>query len=349
MVGDRLDDALARMALVRDEALRAIETAQSSDELEQARILHTGKRSALTQIMQVMAALQPDERKRLGAEVNRAKTEIEAALSERADAVRQAELRTQLETERLDVSLPGTLFPAGYRHPLLESVREILDILRQMGFDVAEGPEVEWERFNFDLLNVPKFHPSRDLQDTFWITDEMLLRTHTSPMQIRYMQSHRPPLRVAVPGWCYRNEAEDASHGDRFYQIEGLVVDSDISLADLKGTLTQVAQRFFGRDRRVRFRPHYFPFTEPSAEYDIECVVCRGQGCRSCGNEGWLELGGSGMVHPNVLHSGGYDPSAVSGFAFGIGIDRYTTQKYGISDLRLFREDDLRFLRQFNS
>jgi phenylalanyl-tRNA synthetase alpha chain len=217
-----------------------------------------------------------------------------------------------------------------------------------MGYSIYEGPEIEWDRYNFEMLNIPKHHPARDLQDTFYFTDEMLMRTQTSPGQIRVMQQTEPPIRVVVPGWVYRNEAEDASHGEQFDQIEGLAVDVDITMGDLKGTLTEVAHRMFGSDRRVRFRASYFPFTEPSAEFDIECVVCRGRGCRSCGNEGWLELGGSGMVHPNVLRNGGYDPDKYSGFAFGIGPMRYTTQRYGIPDLRLLTENDLRFLRQFN-
>jgi phenylalanyl-tRNA synthetase alpha chain len=295
-----------------------------------------------------MPTLQPEERKRLGAEANAAKQDVESALTHRNQEVSRAELDARLESERVDVTLPGTPFPRGYRNPLLRSVRDILDILGQMGFAVFEGYEVEWDRYNFDLLNIPKDHPARDVQDTFYITDEVVLRSQTSPAQIRLMHAHKPPVRFAVPGWCYRNEAEDASHGDRFYQIEGLVVDDDITLADLKGTLTEVAHRFFGPERRVRFRPSYFPFTEPSAEMDIECAICHGRGCRSCGGEGWLELGGSGMVHPRVLEYGGYDPEAVSGFAFGIGPDRYTMQKYSIDDLRRFREDDLRFLRQFD-
>lgn len=347
MVGE-LEDALDRMEEVRAEALHAINEALNSEDLERVRVLHTGKRSELSQVMQVMPRLAPDERKRLGAEVNAAKGDIERALTERGAELRRTEMEQRLEAERVDVTLPGTAYAVGYRHPLLQTVRDLLEILRQLGFTVYEGPEVEWERFNFDLLNVPKYHPARDAQDTFWVTDTMLLRTQTSPAQIRYMHEHQPPIRVAAPGWCYRNEAEDATHGDRFYQIEGLAVDTDITLADLKGVMTEVAQQYFGRDRRVRFRPSFFPFTEPSAELDIECGICHGTGCRSCGGEGWLELGGSGMVHPNVLRAGGYDPEAVSGFAFGIGPDRYAMQKYGIGDLRLFREDDLRFLRQFN-
>jgi len=349
VIGDRLEEARDRIEQVRAEALHAINEAQTTHQVETLRVEYTGKRSALNQVMQeVMPALELEGRKRLGADVNAAKQDIEHALMSRRDELGALELEQRLEAERIDVTLPGTDYPRGYSHPLLQSVREILTILEQMGFAVYEGYEVEWETYNFDMLNVPKYHPARDAQDTFYITNEMLLRTQTSPAQIRLMQSHDPPVRFAVPGWCYRNEAEDATHGDRFFQIEGLVVESDITMADLKGTLTEVAHRYFGADRRVRFRASYFPFTEPSAELDIECIICRGAGCRSCGGEGWLELGGSGMVHPKVLRAGGYDPDRYSGFAFGIGPDRYAMQKYGINDLRLFREDDLRFLRQFN-
>lgn len=348
MTTDQLDDALARVGGIRNEALEAIGQATSSAVLETLRVQYTGRRSALTDAMSVMKALDAEGRKRLGAEVNAVKGAIEEALAAQSDRLRRDELERQLQSERLDVTLPGTSFPRGHAHPLLRTVRQLLDILAQLGFAVYEGYEVEWERYNFDMLNVSPDHPARDIQDTFWITRNMLLRTQTSPGQIRVMQSTRPPVRVAVPGWCYRNEAEDASHGDRFYQIEGLAVDTDITLADLKGTLTEVAHRYFGPERRVRFRPSFFPFTEPSAEIDIECAICRGAGCRSCGGEGWLELGGSGMVHPRVLEAGGFDPDEVTGFAFGIGPDRYTMMKFGIPDLRLFREDDLRFLRQFN-
>ncbi len=348
MLGEHLREALDRLESVRADALHAINESLTLDELERARVLHTGKRSALTQIMEVMPVLPPQERKRLGADVNGAKADIERALSERGIELAREELVARLEAERVDVTLPGTPSVVGYRHPLLQCVRELLEILRQLGFSVYEGPEVEWERYNFDMLNTPKFHPSRDLQDTFWVSDNMVLRTQTSPTQIRYMETHAPPVRIAAPGWCFRNEAEDASHTDHFYQIEGLAVDTNITLADLKGTLTEVAQRYFGRDRRVRFRPHYFPFTEPSAEIDIECALCRGAGCRSCGNEGWLELGGSGMVHPKVLSACNYDPDELTGFAFGIGPMRYVMMKHAVPDIRLFREDDLRFLRQFN-
>jgi phenylalanyl-tRNA synthetase alpha chain len=334
---------------VREEALATIREAASTGDLESLRVRYTGKRSELSQVMQLMGQLRtPEDRKRLGAEVNAVKGEVETQLIAQAEMLHRAEQEVRLREESLDVTLPGTPITEGYRHPLLQTLRELLHILEQMGFAVYEGPEVEWEKYNFDMLNIPVYHPARDVQDTFWITDAMLLRTQTSPAQIRYMHAHEPPMRVAVPGWVYRNEAEDASHLDQFLQIEGLAVDTNITLADLKGTLTELVHRFFGADRRVRFRPSYFPFTEPSAELDVECAICRGAGCRSCGGEGWLELLGSGMVHPAVLRYGGYDPEKVSGFAFGMGPDRFNAVKYGIPDLRLSRENDLRFLRQFN-
>lgn len=348
MIGDLMGEALERVEKLRGQALEAIARAQSTAELEQIRVQYTGKKSDLTQVMQVMGKLAKDERPALGAAVNTAKQEIESALADRETELARVELEQRLEAERLDVTLPGTQYPRGYAHPVMRTMRELLDIFKQMGYSVYEGPEVEWDLYNFGLLNFPKDHPARDLQDTFYITDDILLRTQTSPAQIRIMRSQPPPLRAVVPGMVYRDEAEDASHLSEFFQIEGLAVDTDISLADLKGTLTEVLQRFFGSDRGVRFRPHYFPFTEPSAEIDIQCGLCHGAGCRSCGNEGWLELGGAGMVHPKVLLAGGYDPEEVSGFAFGIGPDRFTMMRYDVTDLRLFREDDLRFLRQLS-
>jgi phenylalanyl-tRNA synthetase alpha chain len=349
VIGDRINDALQQVDQIRRDALATIERAQSVAELEGVRIQYTGKRSALSQVMQIMGKLAPEDRKVLGAAVSTAKDAVEKALTERAEVLRARELEQRLEAERLDVTLPGTPFSLGYRHPVMNTLRELLAIFSQMGYSVHEGPEVEWDLYNFELLNFPKDHPARDLQDTFYVTEDLLLRTQTSPAQIRLMRSQPPPIRAVVPGMVYRDEAEDATHLSEFFQIEGLAVDTDITLGDLKGTLTEVVQRFFGRDRNVRFRPHYFPFTEPSAEIDVECAICKGGGCRSCGGEGWLELGGAGMVHPRVLEAGGYDPDRVSGFAFGIGPDRFTMMRYGVTDLRSFRENDLRFLRQFNS
>lgn len=349
MIEERLGEALARVERLRDEALRAVAAATSTAELEALRVRFTGRNSELRAVMRLTPTLATDtDRKTLGAAFNAANGEIEAALHAGIQNVREREMQDRLEAERLDVTLPGTAFPRGYEHPLLRVRRELVDIFRQMGYDVYEGPEVEWEELNFDLLNIPRHHPARDTQDTFWVGDNILLRTQTSPAQVRYMRAHRPPIRVVVPGPVYRNEAVDASHEDEFSQIEGLAVGRNITMADLKGTLTEVAHRFFGPERRVRFRPGYFPFTEPSAEVDVECGICSGRGCRSCGNEGWLEVLGSGMVHPFVLRAGGYDPEEVSGFAFGIGPDRFAMLKYGITDIRSFREDDLRFLRQFS-
>jgi phenylalanyl-tRNA synthetase alpha chain len=348
VVEEQLEEAVERIGQVLDEALGAVSSAESTGELEALRVRYSGKKSALQQVTAVMCDLSGEGRKRLGAALNDAKAQIMGDIANRYDALRRQELESQLQTERVDVTLPGTVFAHGYRHPLMECVRDLLGILGQMGYTIYEGPEIEWERYNFDLLNTPWWHPARDEQDTFWVREGVVLRTQTSPAQVRYMEQNPPPIRVAAPGFVYRNEAEDPSHGDMFYQIEGLAVDVDITLADLKGTLLEVCRKYFGAESVLRFRPHYFPFTEPSAEIDIQCRVCHGAGCRSCGGEGWLELGGSGMVHPTVLEAGGYDPEVVSGFAFGLGPNRYAMMKYGIPDLRMFRENDLRFLRQFN-
>lgn len=349
MIEERLGEALARVQELRDAAIRAIDAAGTTAELDAARVRYTGRNSELRQVMRVTPSLPTDaDKKTLGAAFNAATQEIEAALQAGGETLRRRELEDRLEAERVDVTLPGTVYPRGYAHPVVQVRGELIGIFRQMGYDVYEGPDVEWEELNFDLLNIPRHHPARDTQDTFWVTENILLRTQTSPAQVRYMRMHEPPIRVVVPGSVYRNEAVDASHEDEFTQIEGLAVGVNITMADLKGTLTEVARRFFGPDRRVRFRPGYFPFTEPSAELDVECGICHGRGCRSCGNEGWLEVLGSGMVHPSVLRAGGYDPERVSGFAFGMGPDRFAMLKYGITDIRLFREDDLRFLRQFS-
>lgn len=340
--------ALGRLEDLRAGAAATIGAADSTTELEEARIRYTGKKSDLTAIMRVMGGLSPEERKTLGAAANIVKSAIEGLLEERGSELRARELEDRLEQERLDVTLPGTEYVTGYRHPVMQTMRELIRIFEQMGYSVYEGPEVEWDLYNFQLLNFPPDHPSRDLQDTFYVTNDMLLRTQTSPGQLRIMKEQRPPIRSIVPGMVYRDEAEDATHLSEFFQIEGLAVDTNITLGDLKGTLTEAVQRFFGRDRQLRFRPHYFPFTEPSAEIDISCFACGGAGCRSCGGEGWLELGGAGMVHPVVLENGGIDPNVYSGFAFGIGPDRFTMMRGHITDVRLLRHGDLRFLRQFN-
>jgi phenylalanyl-tRNA synthetase alpha chain len=329
-------------------ALSAIKTATTTAELEAVRIQYLGRKGELATVLATLRQLPAEERPRIGNAVNTAKRTIEAQLEAREAELRAKELALRLAAERIDVTLPGTPYNTGYRHPLLCALAEIVDIFVRMGYEVVEGPEVEWDEYNFTKLNIPPDHPARDMFDTFYLSTDMLLRTHTSPAQARIMEERRPPIRVIVPGRVYRNEAEDATHGAQFLQVEGLVVDQHITLADLKGTLHAVARAYFGPDRTVRFRPSYFPFTEPSAEVDVDCALCHGNGCRSCGFKGWLELLGCGMVHPNVLRFAGYDPGVYSGFAFGIGPDRFAMMKYGITDLRLFRENDLRFLGQFS-
>ena len=253
----------------------------------------------------------------------------------------------RLESETIDVTMPGRIRPSGAVHPLTQGIREVAQIFEQMGFSVVEGPEIETDFYNFEALNTPRFHPARDVQDTFYISDFVLLRTQTSPMQVRQMERQDPPVRVVVPGKVYRRDQMDATHSPVFHQIEGLLVDRDVTFADLAGTLTQFARSFYGKDRRVRFRPHYFPFTEPSAEMDVSCALCGGEGCRVCKYEGWIEILGSGMVHPNVLRAVGYDPDELTGFAFGMGVERIVMLKYGFDDVRLLFENDLRFLAQF--
>ena len=333
---------------IQDQATQAIAAAQSVDDVESVRIRFLGRKGGLTGVLSGMGKLSADERPVVGGAANHAKRAIEAALETRMTALESAALERQLQTESLDVTLPGRPYRTGFRHPLLATLQEAVDIFVRMGYDVVEGREVEWDEYNFTKLNIPPDHPARDMWDTLYLSSTMVLRTHTSPAQARVMEQKEPPIRVIVPGRCYRNEAEDATHGLQFLQVEGLVVDTNITFSDLKGTLHEFCRAYFGPERQVRFRPSYFPFTEPSAEVDISCTVCNGSKCRSCGFTGWLELLGSGMVHPNVLRAVGYDPEVYTGFAFGMGQDRLAIQKYEITDLRIFRENDLRFLEQFS-
>jgi phenylalanyl-tRNA synthetase alpha chain len=343
-----MQDIAETMAAIRLSAEEAIGSATTSDDLGAARIRFLGRKGELTQALSVMGQLAAEERPRIGGLANEVKGFIESLLGNREASLRSGELARQFEDERVDVTLPGAPLRTGHRHPLLRATEDVLDIFVRMGYEVIEGREVEWDEYNFTKLNMPPDHPARDMWDTLYCSSDMLLRTHTSPAQARIMESRRPPIRVVVPGRCYRNEAEDATHGIQFIQIEGLVVDRDITLSDLKGTLRAFVAAYYGPERQVRFRPSYFPFTEPSAELDISCTVCRGSGCRSCGFKGWLELLGSGMVNPNVLRMAGYDPNEFTGFAFGMGTDRTAMQRYGIGDLRAFRENDIRFLRQLS-
>ena len=337
-------------------ALKELGGANDADALEQWRVLYLGRRGALTTFLRGLAELPLEQRRELGALGNQTKSSLEGELARRSQEISQRLLARTIDQERLDVTLPGRPTTIGRLHPTTQVVREITNAFGSMGFSVVEGPEVEWDHYNFEMLNIPQGHPARDMWNTLWIDyrDEsgqqpMLLRTHTSPMQARVMESTQPPIRVVVPGKCYRYEATDATHEWHFYQIEGLAVDEGITFADLKGTLYEFARRLFGKERKVRFRCDYFPFVEPGVDMSIDCFACDGggEGCRICRDSGWIEIMGAGMVHPRVLEGVGYDPEKYTGFAFGLGPERIAMLKYGIDDIRHFYTNDLRFLRQF--
>lgn len=338
---------------LRAAALAELDGLGEAKELDGWRVAYLGKKSRLTELLRSLASLPMEARKELGAAGNVLKNELETAFGEKEERLRHQSLAAG--GEDIDVTLPGRPLPTGHLHPVSRVLSEISDIFAGMGFQVVEGPEVEWDRYNFDALNIPPEHPARDNMATFWLDTppkepegwRMLLRTHTSPMQVRTMEKTTPPVRIVVPGRVFRYEATDATHLSMFTQIEGLAVDKGISMADLKGTLYEFARRFFGPDRAVRFRTDFFPFVEPGAEMAVECAVCRGKGCRLCGGSGWIEILGAGMVHPRVLKMAGIDPDVYSGFAFGIGIERIPMLHYGIDDIRLFYSGDLRFLGQF--
>ncbi len=333
---------------LKERALAELAAAASLDTLKELRVKYLGKKGPMTEILRGMGKLLPEERPKTGQIVNEIKSTLQAAIEQKAALLEEKALALKLANEKLDITLPGRRPKEGHLHPVTLTLREIKKIFMRMGFDVMEGPEIENDYFNFEALNLPKDHPARDMQDTFYITSEYLLRTQTSPVQARTMQSRLPdtPVRVIAPGTVYRCDY-DATHSPMFHQVEGLLVDRQISLADLKGTLELFLKEMFGSQVKVRLRPSYFPFTEPSVEVDISCVICGGHGCRVCKNSGWLEILGSGMVHPNVLRMSGYNPDKMSGFAFGMGVERIAMLKYGIDDLRLFFENDLRFIRQF--
>lgn len=316
-------------------------------ELDALRVKFLGKKGELTSILKQMGKLSAEERPVVGQLANKIREDIEGAISERMKEIKAAQLEKQLESERIDVTLPGEKFALGKQHPLTAVLGEVKEIFLGMGFSVAEGPEVETDYYNFEALNLPKDHPARDTQDTFYINENILLRTQTSPVQIRVMEQQKPPIRVISPGRVYRADAVDATHSPLFHQIEGLVIDKGVTMADLKGTLEIFVKKLYGGDSVVRFRPHHFPFTEPSAELDVQCFACHGEGCRLCKGEGWIEILGCGMVHPKVLQNCGIDPEEYSGFAFGMGLERIVMRRYNIDDLRLFYENDMRFLNQF--
>ena len=337
-----------RVTEILEGARRELAGARTSAELESFRVKYLGRQGLLTQFLRSLPSLPPAERPTVGREANLAKREIETALESRLAQVKEEERRRGLLAERLDLTLPGRRDPLGSLHPLTRVLDEIIEIFQGLGFAVAEGPEVESDFYNFEALNIPKDHPARDMQDTFYLSEDVLLRTHTSPVQIRTMAAQRPPVRIICPGKVYRRDA-DITHSPMFHQVEGLAVDRAISMGDLKGTLELFAREMFGERSRIRFRPSFFPFTEPSAEVDVLCFLCGGSGCRVCKASGWLEILGSGMVHPQVLRNVGYDPEEVTGWAFGMGVERIAMLKYGIDDIRLFFENDLRFLSQFGA
>ncbi len=311
--------------------------------IEDIRIHYLSKKGLLSQKFALLGKLPPEERPKLGQELNRLKNLFQSNLKEKA---REIEVR-RAKASKIDITLPGDRDYLGKKHPLLQVLDDIKRIFAEMGFAIEEGPEVESDYFNFEALNIPKDHPARDMHDTFYLPGGYLLRTHTSPVQIRVMKNQKPPIHMIAPGRCFRKDTPDASHSPFFHQVEGLVVDKNISFADLKGVIATFARKMFGRDVKIRFRPSFFPFTEPSAEYDFTCMICGGKGCRTCKGTGWLEISGAGMVDPEVFKAVGYDPDAYTGYAFGMGVERLAMLKYQIDDIRLFYENDIRFLEQF--
>jgi len=334
-------------------ALQELEGISNVKGLESWRVHYLGRKSHLTKILRSLATLPLEEKKVIGARANEIKSFLEDSLRQKEQALQELELAASAEGEHIDITLPGCHPPTGRLHPITQTLDEICAIFVSMGFQVVEGPEVEWDYYNFEALNIPEEHPARDTMSTSWVDlpkggkGSVLLRTHTTSISARIIETMKPPIRVVIPGKVYRYEASDATHTPMFYQIDGLAVDKGITMADLKGTLYEFSRRFFGEDRRVRFRCDYFPFVEPGAEMAIECSVCGGKGCRLCGDTGWIEILGAGMTHPQVLQRGGIDPDIYTSFAFGMGIERLPMLRYGIDDTRLFYSSDLRFLRQF--
>lgn len=332
---------------IRREAEQVLANLSDTNQLEQFRVDFLGKKGKLTGILRQMGSLSAEERPQIGNLANEIRALLESEIEQKKALLEEKMLTIQLQAEKLDVTMPGRTKPLGKQHPLSQVLDELTDIFVGMGFEIADGPEVELDYYNFEALNIPKDHPARDTQDTFYISDSVVLRTQTSPVQIRTMEQHKPPIRIIAPGRVYRSDAVDATHSPTFHQIEGLVVDKAITMSDLKGTLEVFAKRLYGEQVVVRFRPHHFPFTEPSAEMDIRCFACGGEGCRLCKGEGWIEILGCGMVHPKVLQTCGIDPEIYSGFAFGMGLERIVMRRFNIDDLRLFFENDTRFLNQF--
>ncbi len=331
------------------DAKNQVENSQSEADIEAIRVKYLGKKGELTAILKQMGSLSPEERPKMGALVNEAKQELETLIAEKKTELKSAEQLKKLAEETIDITLPHKEIKTGKLHPLNTVLDDMINIFQSMGFDVVDGPEVETDHYNFECLNVPADHPARDMQDTFYLAENLLLRTQTSAAQIRTMETRKPPIRVICPGRVFRADEVDATHSPVFHQIEGLVVDKGVTMCDLKGVLEEFAHEIYGSDTKVIFRPSFFPFTEPSVEVDVTCSECGGKGCRVCKGSGWIEILGAGMVHPRVLESCGIDPEIYTGFAFGIGLDRLTTTRYKISDIRLLFENDVRFLEQFDN
>ena len=336
-----------RLKALREEALSKIETTSTLDVLNELRVAYLGKKGELTALLKGMKDLSAEERPKFGQMVNEVREALEVKLDEVKDKLSKAALELQLKTEVIDVTLPAKKKNLGHRHPNNIVLEEVENIFVGMGYEVVDGPEVEYDYYNFEALNIPANHPAKDEQDTFYINNEIVLRTQTSPVQARVMEKGKLPIRMIAPGRVYRSDEVDATHSPCFHQIEGLVIDKNVTFADLKGTLAEFAKKLFGEQTKVKFRPHHFPFTEPSAEVDVTCFKCGGKGCRMCKGSGWIEILGCGMVHPHVLEMSGIDPEEYQGFAFGVGLERITVLKYEIDDMRLLYENDVRFLKQF--
>lgn len=337
-----------KITAVLDAAKERLNTAKEISAIDEIRVKYLGKKGELTGILKQLGALSPEERPKVGQLVNKAKTELDDLIKTKIAEIKEKALNESLKAEKIDVTMPGKRQNMGYKHPLSVVLDELKEIFMGMGYSIVEGPEVELDYYNFEALNLPKDHPARDTQDTFYISDNVLLRTQTSPVQVRVMEKQKPPLRIISPGRVFRSDEVDANHSPLFHQIEGLAVDKGITMGDLKGTLETFAKRLYGEDSVVRFRPHHFPFTEPSAEMDIQCFNCGGKGCRLCKNEGWIEILGCGMVHPKVLENCGIDPEEYQGFAFGIGLERIVMRKFKIDDMRLLYENDMKFFKSID-
>lgn len=335
-----------KISAVLSEAKDQLAFACEQKAIEEIRVKYLGKKGELTGILKQLGSLSPEERPKVGQLVNKAKVELEELIKQKVNQIKEEQLLKSLQEEKIDVTMPGKRTNLGMKHPLSVVLDELKEIFMGMGYSIADGPEVELDYYNFEALNLPKDHPARDTQDTFYISENVLLRTQTSPVQVRVMEKQKPPIRIIAPGRVYRSDEVDANHSPLFHQIEGLAIDKNITMGDLKGTLETFAKRMYGDDAVVRFRPHHFPFTEPSAEMDIQCFNCGGKGCRLCKNEGWIEILGCGMVHPKVLENCGIDPEEYQGFAFGIGLERIVMRKFKIDDMRLLYENDMKF---FNS